>query len=271
MANVLPTEKQAMVISALCEGASMCAVSRMTGIHGDTISRLSVRIGNACASMMDEVMRELPCARLEIDELWTYVGKHQKFVTESDKPEAGDAWIYTALCPDTKAVPCFRVGKRTQEATNAFVSDIAGRMTNRINLSSDGLSMYPPAVEAAFGGEVNYGQIVKSYEASSTEGRYMPPRVESVKRTNLIGEAFRVGTSYVERQNCTARQHVNRLTRLTLGFSKKLENLNAAMGLYFAYYNFVRRHKTIRCTPAMELGVASRLWKVEDLVALAAK
>lgn len=268
MANVLSTEKQATVISALCEGASMCAVSRMTGIHGDTISRLAVRIGNACAEMMHETMRELPCTNLEIDELWTYVGKHQKFVTDADSAEMGDAWIYTALCPDSKAVPCFRVSKRTQEDTNAFVADIASRMSNTINLSSDGLNFYPIAVEAAFGGDINYGQIVKSYEASTTEGRYMPPKVESVKRTNLVGEKFRVCTSFIERQNCTARQHVNRLTRLTLGFSKKLENLKAAMGLYFAYYNFCLRHKTIRCTPAMELGVASRLWTVSDLVAL---
>ena len=268
MANVLPIEKQAIAISALCEGSSIRSVERMTGIHRDTIMRLGVRVGEACRTLMDETMRELPCERIEVDEIWGYVGKKQRNVTYEDNSELGDVWTFVAIDPETKAVPVYRVGKRDAEHTAEFIADVAARTTNRIQLSSDGLKHYVPAVEAAFGGDVDFGTIVKTYRSTETEGRYSPPEIERITRTTVIGEPHRVSTSIVERQNLTMRMHVRRLTRLTNAFSKKLDNFKAAVSLHFAYYNYVKVHSSIRCTPAMALGVSSRLWKVEDLVAL---
>lgn len=268
MANTLSTEKQAVAISALCEGNSIRSVERMTGIHRDTVMRLGARVGMACRDLMDETMRELPCAKIEVDEIWGFVGKKQRNLSETDSLELGDVWTWVAIDPESKAVPSFRVGKREVADANAFIADVASRMTNRIQLSSDGLNAYPGAVEAVFGGDVDYGTIVKTFRTTDGEGRYSPGEIETAKRTTISGEQFRVCTSYVERQNLTMRTHMKRLARLTLAFSKKLENFRAATALHFAYYNFVKVHSTIRCTPAMALGVSSRLWKVEDLVAL---
>lgn len=271
MANKLPIEKQARAISALCEGSSIRSVERMTGIHRDTIMRLGVRVGEACTKLMDETMRELPCEKIEVDEIWGFIGKKQRQKTEEDSPELGDAWTFVAIDPETKAVPSFHVGKRDYLSTRTFMNDVSARMKNRLDLSSDGMSHYVHAVEEAFGGAVDYGQIVKTYEAPDNfEGqrRYSPPQISSVKRTMIEGEEHRVSTSIVERQNLTMRMHCRRLTRLTNAFSKKLDNFKAAVGLHFAYYDFVKVHSSIRCTPAMALGVSSRLWKVEDLVAL---
>ena len=267
MANILSTEKQAIAIGALCEGSSIRSVERMTGIHRDTVMRLGVRVGEACRSLLDETMRELPCTKVEVDEIWGFVGKKQRNVTTDDSADLGDVWTWVAIDPETKAVPIFRVGKRDVSDANAFVADVAARMKNRIQLSSDGLAAYPAAVEAAFGGEVDYSTIVKTF-STSDEGKYSPGQMMTAKRTTVCGENFRACTSYVERQNLTMRLHMKRLARLTLGFSKKLENFKAATALHFAYYNFVKVHSSVRCTPAMALGVSSRLWKVEDLVAL---
>lgn len=267
MANVLSTEKQAIAISALCEGSSIRSVERMTGIHRDTVMRLGARVGEACRDLLDQAMRELPCNKIEVDEIWGFVGKKQRNVTAEDGKEMGDVWTWVAIDPETKAVPVFRVGKRDVSDANAFVADVAARVKNRIQLSSDGLNAYPGAVEAAFGGEVDFGTIVKTF-STSDEGKYSPGQMMTAKRTVISGDEFRVCTSYVERQNLTMRTHMKRLARLTLAFSKKLENFRAATALHFAYYNFVKVHSSIRCTPAMALGVSSRLWKVEDLVAL---
>ena len=269
MANVLPIEKQAIAIGALAEGNSIRSVERMTGIHRDTIMRLGVRVGDACGKLMDETMRELPCRKIEVDEIWGFVGKKDRNVTEEDSRELGSVWTWVAIDPETKVVPVFHVGKREAQDANVFVANVASRMKNRIQLSSDGLAAYANAVDAAFGSEVDYGTIVKSFYSSDLEGKYSPGAMKTATRTAVTGEAFRTCTSYVERQNLTMRLHMKLLSRLTLGFSKKLENFKAATALHFAYYNFVKLHSSIRCTPAMALGVSSRLWKVEDLVALA--
>jgi IS1 family transposase len=268
MPNVLPIEKQAITVGALCEGSSIRSVERMTGVHRDTVMRLGVRVGEACARLMDDAMRELPCEQIEVDEIWGFVGKKQRNVAAEDAPEMGDVWTWVALDPESKAVPAYRVGKRDASDANAFMGDVSARMRNRIQLSSDGLISYPAAVEQAFGSEVDYGTIVKTF-STAEEGRYSPGSMRTAVRTAVIGSEFRVCTSYVERQNLTMRLHMKRLARLTLGFSKKLENFRAATALHFAYYNFVKVHSSIRCTPAMAVGVSSRLWKVEDLVALA--
>lgn len=266
----LSTEKQALAISLLCEGNSIRGTERVTGIHRDTIMRLGVRVGEACRNLLDETMRSLPCAKIEVDEIWGFVGKKQRNVTAEDSADLGDVWTWVAIDPESKVVPSFRVGKRTAEDANAFLADLASRVSNRIQLSSDGHGSYPAAVEAAFGGDIDYGTIVKTFQQGEPEGKYSPGEMTTAKRTTVSGDAFRVCTSYVERQNLTMRTHMKRLARLTLAFSKKLENFQAATAMHFAYYNFCKTHSSIRCTPAMEIGVSSRLWKVEDLVALSA-
>lgn len=270
MANILSNEKKSMAIAALVEGSSIRSVERMTGIHRDTIMRLGVNVGKACQTLMDETMRELPCQKIEVDEIWGFVGKKDRNVKEGDDSSVGSVWTFVAIDPESKAVPSFRVGKRDAASTDAFVSDVSARMKNRIQLSSDGMNHYAAAVEKSFGGEVDYGQIVKTYRSSENEGRYSPPSIEFVTRTAIVGSPERIGTSIIERQNLTMRMHCRRLTRLTNGFSKKLENFQSAIALHFAYYNFVKIHSSIRTTPAMAVGVSSRLWTVQDLVALTA-
>jgi IS1 family transposase len=270
MANILSNEKKSMAIAALVEGSSIRSVERMIGIHRDTIMRLGVNVGKACQTLMDETMRELPCQKIEVDEIWGFVGKKDRNVKEGDDSSVGSVWTFVAIDPESKAVPSFHIGKRDAESTDAFVSDVSARMKNRIQLSSDGMNHYAAAVEKSFGGEVDYGQIVKTYRSSESEGRYSPPKIEFVTRTTLVGSPERIGTSIIERQNLTMRMHCRRLTRLTNGFSKKLENFQAAIALHFAYYNFVKIHSTVRTSPAMAVGVSSRLWTVQDLVALTA-
>jgi IS1 family transposase len=271
MANVLPREKQVAVISALVEGCSMRATERMTGVNRETIGTLLVRVGNGCADLMDEKMRDLGCDRLEIDELWAFVSKKQRHVTsEDDASRVGDTWTYVALDADTKLVPSFLVGKRDAACTQAFISDVASRLRNRVQISTDGLRSYIEAIGAAFAETgVDYAQLHKTYEAEATgPGRYSPPKVIATEKTPVFGEpdADLVSTSYVERQNLTVRMGVRRYTRLTNAFSKKLENHVAATALHFAHYNFVRRHQTLRCSPAMAAGVERTLWSVGDLL-----
>jgi IS1 family transposase len=268
--NKLKPETQEAVISALVEGSSIRSVERMTGVHRDTIMRLGVEVGNKCGALMDGMMQGLSCQRLEVDEVWSFVGKKQRHVQHYDNPnEVGDFWTWVALDADTKLVPAYRVGKRDAETAQAFVCDLASRLTNRIQLSSDGLRLYIEAVEAGFGGDVDYAQIVKSYEAEPVgAGRYSPPKVSSVDKTLMVGNPNmdKVSTSYVERQNLTLRMSQRRFTRLTNAFSKKADNLKAAVSLHFGYYNLVRRHKTLGTTPAVAAGVTDHQWTIWELL-----
>jgi|SRR5215510_5836178 len=273
MANHLPTEKKLAVLGALVEGCSIRSTERLTGVHRDTITKLLVRVGEGCASILDEKMRDLYCVRLELDELWAFVGKKQRHVTaEDDAGRVGDQWTYVAIDADTKLIPSFLVGKRTAENTNAFVSDVAARLSNRVQISTDGLKMYVDAITAAFGSDqIDYAQIVKSYEADAVgPGRYSPPKVASTEKTPIFGQpiAEYVSTSYVERSNLSMRMGMRRFTRLTNAFSKKLENHCAAVALYLAHYNFVRTHRTIRMPPALAAGVATHQWELAELLAV---
>jgi IS1 family transposase len=274
MSNVLPRCKQVAVINALVEGCSIRSTERMTGVHRDTICRLLVAVGDGCADLLDTTMRDLPCERLEIDELWAFVGKKQRHVRKSDDAaRVGDTWTYLATCATTKVVPTFFVGKRDTANTDAFIADLAKRLRARVQISTDGLRMYVGAIDRAFGSDgVDYAQIVKSYEAEATgPGRYSPPKVTSTEKTPVFGApiAEHVSTSYAERNNLTIRMGVRRYTRLTNAHSKKLENHVAATALHFAHYNFVRRHQTLRVSPAMAAGVAPTLWSMDELVAAA--
>lgn len=274
MANQLGKEKQATIIASLCEDASIRAIERMTGVHRDTIMRLGLRVGHACGEVHDATMRNIPSKRLEVDEIWGFVGKKEKAVTKLDDPaRTGDAWTFCAIDPESKAVPGYHVGKRDFPSTLAFISDLAERTVDRIHLSSDAMKSYQSVVEQVYGAEVDYGQIVKTYghqEAHDLSRRYSPPGLVTVRRNPVFGDPDPrfICTSYIERQNLTVRMHCRRLTRLTNAFSKKWENFQAAVSLHFAYYNFVKIHSTIRCTPAMALGVTDHVWTVADLVNL---
>lgn len=269
MANVLPTHKQVAVIRALTEGCSVRSVERIVGVSRETVLSLLVRVGEGCADLMNETMRDLDADRFEVDEIWGYVGKKQRHVREGDSDEVGDAWTYVAIEAETKLIPSFLIGKRTQANTNAFIADLAGRTQNRVQISTDGLAQYKEAIARAFGDDVDYGQIVKSYEAEPIgPGRYSPPKVSEITKKSVYGEPDEdfISTSYVERQNLTMRMQIRRMTRLTNAFSKKLRNHKAATALHFANYNFARKHGTLRVSPAMAAGVSDTLWDTEQLV-----
>ncbi len=270
MANVLNTDKQIAVIGALAEGSSIRSIERIMGVHRDTIMRLGVKVGQGCAAVMDSKMRNLPCNRLEMDEIWGFVGKKDRNVRMGDDAAVGSVWTFCAIDAETKLVPAFKVGNRDTATAKAFVQDVADRMAYRVQISTDGLTAYVAAMESAFGGDVDYAQIIKIYghEEVSNNRRYTAPEFVSSEKKIFVGnpDVRLISTSYVERLNATTRLHMRRLTRLTLAFSKKRENFEAAVALHFAYYNFVKRHSTIRCTPAMAAGVTGSFWSVGDLV-----
>lgn len=270
MANVLNLDKQITIIGALAEGSSIRSIERITGVHRDTIMRLGVRIGQGCAVMMDATMRDLPCTRLEMDEIWGFVGKKAKSVAKGDDAKGiGDVWTWCAIDADTKLVPAFMVADRSQQAANAFLADVASRMAYRVQISTDGFRAYTEAVQKSFGNDVDYGKIIKVYGTHEFgERRYSTPGVLFSEKKIQTGRPNYdlISTSYVERLNATTRLHMRRLTRLTLAFSKKRENFEAAVGLHFAYYNFVKRHSTLRCTPAMAAGIARTQFSVGELL-----
>jgi IS1 family transposase len=271
MANVLSKDKQSAVIGALAEGSSIRSIERITGIHRDTIMRLGVHVGKGCEMLLDSKMQDLGCRYLQFDEVWGFIGKKERHLSVGDDAEMGDVWTYCAIDAETKLVPTFKVGKRNRATTTAFVQDVASRLRNRVQISTDALHGYIEAVEQSFGADVDYGQIVKVYthdDAQHPERKYSAPHFASAMRRPIAGnpEMELVSTSHIERLNATTRLHVKRLSRLTLAFSKKLENFKAAVALHFAYYNLVRRHNTLRCTPAMAAGIERDFWTVENLV-----
>lgn len=274
MANILPFEKQVIAVHSLCEGSSIRSIERMTGIHRDTIMRLGVKVGEACQELLDEKMRNLELSEIEVDEIWGFIGKKQKNVKENEK-ELGDVWTFIAIDSTTKLIPSHVVGKRDSYHANMFMEDLASRVTNRPQISSDCLVAYREAVERGFGSSANYGQIVKTYSVTNPSKeatvRYSPSEVVKVEKTVIAGNPNidTITTSHVEKQNHTLRMHCRRLTRLTNAFSKKLENFKAAVALNFAYYNFVKIHGSLRCTPAMAAGISNNIWKMSDLVELA--
>lgn len=270
----LKTEQKIAVTAALAEGNSIRSIERMTGIHRDTIMRLGVRIGQGCARLLDEKMRGLDCKRLELDEIWGFIGKKMRHVKEDDDPTFGDVWTYCAIDADTKLVPSFHVSStRDHENTNAFLRDLASRLNNRVQISTDAMGAYEEAIEFAFGSQVDYAQIVKSYASEdrkydNPERKYSPTRITASKKNWIQGspDPNLVSTSYVERLNASTRLHVRRLSRLTLAFSKKFENFEAAVALNFASHNFVKTHRSLKMTPAMAAGVERDFWSYGDLV-----
>jgi IS1 family transposase len=272
MANNLNLDKKITAVSMLAEGSSIRSIERITGVHRDTIMRLGVRVGQQCAKLADGKMRGLNCANIECDEIWGFIGAKRKNAERAGV--FGDVWTFVALDSDTKLIPSFVVGKRDMYHTKAFMDDLAGRMTNRVQISTDAMTAYPEAIERAFGSEVDHGVLIKTYSVShlgnfkEAASRYSPAEVVKTERTVVSGmpNIKQISTSHVEKQNHTLRMHCRRLTRLTNAFSKKIENFEAAVSLNFAYYNFCKIHGAIRCTPAMEAGVEKSQWSVAELV-----
>ena len=270
--NVLSPDKQLAVLSSLVEGCSIRATSRLTGVHKTTILSLLVDVGARCASLLDRQIRGITCAAVECDEIWTFIAKKERRLTDDDRllhPDYGDMYTFVAFDPTTKLVPSFVVGKRDGVTTLHFMQDLRQRVVGRVQISTDGFSPYVEAIDRTFGADAGYAQIIKVYEAGEAgSGRYAPPHVVEMIEKIIAGAPAqeRICTSYVERNNLTIRMQLRRFTRLTNAFSKKYENLKAALALHFWHYNFCRIHSSIRVTPAMEAGITNRVWDLAELL-----
>jgi hypothetical protein len=272
--NRLSIEKRTQIIGMLVEGNSLRATSRLADVSINTVTKLLVDLGEACAAYQHATLRNLSCKRVQVDEIWSFCYAKQKNVITAKAPVngAGDVWTWTAICADTKLAPSWLVGGRDAEAANMFIADIASRMASRIQLTSDGHGPYLQAVEDAFGANVDYAMLVKVYgSAPEPQKRYSPATCVGCRHQKVTGkpDEKHISTSFVERQNLTMRMSMRRFTRLTNGFSKKVENHAHAVALHFMYYNFGRIHKTLRVTPAMQAGVADHIWTLEEIVRLA--
>jgi IS1 family transposase len=267
----LSAEKKLAVISALVEGNSIRSISRMTDVDRNTITSLLVRTGDYCNDLLDGTMRNLRCGYVQCDEIWTYVGKKQRHVAAGDSPEVGDQWVFVAMDAQTKLVPVHTVGKRTEETTWYFIDELAKRLANRIQLTTDGFHFYNRTVEDAFGAEIDFAQLIKlygQYGQHDADAKYSPsPIVEVISKVrNGDPNPDHICTSHIERQNLTMRMQMRRFTRLTNAFSKKLTNLKAACALHFAHYNFCRVHSSLRVTPAMAAGLTTEVWPLTALL-----
>jgi len=271
--NRLSTTKKVAVISALVEGCSVRSTSRLTGVAKGTILRLLASVGRACADYQDTAIRNVAAKRVQIDEIWSFVGAKRKNVTAENtaRGAVGDVWTFVAIEAQSKLVLSWLVGLRDAGCATEFMQDVAGRLANRIQLTTDGHKMYLSAVDDAFGGEIDYSMLVKLYGASDAEKRYSPAVCLGCIQQPVSGDPDpkHVSTSYIERQNLTMRMNIRRFTRLTNAFSKKIENHAHSIALFYMHYNFVRVHQTLRVTPAMEAGLTSRAWSIQDIVELA--
>ncbi len=272
--NRLDIQKRAQIIGLLVEGNSLRAASRLADVSINTVTKLLVDVGMAAMSYQDEHLRNLPCKRIQVDEIWAFVGAKQANASPEQKAQGwGDIWTWTAICADTKIIPCWLVGPRNLEAAKYFLEDLSLRLKDRVQLTSDGWGGYKQAVDRAFGEEIDYAQLVKVYASVVTGGpsRYSPPPCVGAEKHAVIGRPVKrdVSTSYIERSNLTMRMNMRRFTRLTNAFSKKVENHAHAVSLHFMYYNFGRIHKSLRVTPAMAAGVADHVWSLEEIAALA--
>ena len=270
----LTTEKRAMVIRCLVEGNSIRSTVRMTGVSKKAVTKLLVDLGRVCAEYQDRTFRNLKLSNLQCDEIWSFVGSKEKNVPAQSKGQygRGDVWTWTAIDRDTKLIPCWRVGLRNADDAALFIDVLAGRLLGTPQITTDGLKVYISAIKESFGEFVDYAQLVKIYglPEAGTEARYSPSRIIGAEMHRISGEPDpkQVCTSHVERQNLTMRMGMRRFTRLTNGFSKKVENHEAAIAVHFMYYNFARIHQTLRVTPAMAAGVTDHAWEIEDVIAL---
>lgn len=272
--NKLPTEKRVQILNMLVEGSSMRSISRVVGVSINTVTKLLVEAGEVCAAYHDANVRDVKASRVQCDEIWSFCyAKAKNVETAKAAPqEAGDVWTWTAIDADSKLIVSYLVGGRDSEYAIEFMDDVASRLANRVQMTTDGHKAYLEAVEGAFGGDVDYAQLVKMYgnAPESMKGRYSPADCTGIKKRRVEGNPRKedVSTSYVERQNLTMRMSMRRFTRLTNAFSKKIDNHIHMLSLYFVHYNFCRIHKTLKVTPAMAAGVSNALYDMEWVVGL---
>jgi len=272
--NKLDHAKRVQILAMLCEGSSMRSISRVADVSINTVSKLLVEAGEAALILHDETVKNVKASRVQCDEIWSFCyAKDKNVKTAKDAPEgAGDVWTWTAIDADTKLIVSYFVGDRSGQSAIALMDDLRSRLSNRVQLTTDGHKAYLEAVEGAFGADVDYAQLVKLYGnigGKTADVRYSPAECTGIIKNRIEGnpDIKHVSTSYVERQNLTMRMSMRRFTRLTNGFSKKLDNHIHALALYFVFYNFTRIHKTLRMSPAMAAGIADRLWSLDDVIA----
>ena len=276
--NTLPIEKRVQIVSLLVDGMSMRAVSRVANVSINTVTKLLADVGAACSDFQDKTMRDLTLTNVQVDEIWAFIGAKQKNVPADADPARGlgDCYTFTAIDRATKLMPCYMLGYRTAECAGQFMQDLASRLAGRVQLTRDGLKSYPDAVEKAFGCDVDYAVLNKTYEGGpmvvEAKRRYSPAVCVGATKIVVNGspEVKMISTSHVERANLTMRMGMRRFTRLTNGFSKKIEMHMHAVSLHFMHYNFARIHKSLKVTPAMEAGIASHVWSIEEIVRLVA-
>ena len=272
--NKLSRQSRSQILHMLVEGNSIRAITRMTGVSKNTVTKLLIDAGKACMAYHDENVRDVKSKRVQVDEIWSFTYAKQKNVAHAKAaPDgAGDTWTWTAIDADSKMILSYFIGGRDGECAMWFIDDLRARLANKVQLTSDGHKAYLEAVEGAFGADIDYAQLVKVYGASpeSMKGRYSPADCVGISKRRVEGnpDPKHVSTSYVERQNLTMRMHMPRFTRLTNGFSKKVENHAYAVALHFMYYNFVKIHSSLKMSPAMAAGLTDRLWEMDDLVNL---
>lgn len=273
--NKLSTEERTRVVKALLEGNSLRSTTRMTGVHRTTILKLLVELGTVCAEYQDRTLRNLPCKRIQADEIWSFVYAKEKHCSPEMKAAgAGDCWVWVGMDADTKLVVSWLAGTRDAGCAHDFMQDLASRLAHRVQLTTDGHHAYLTAVEGAFDNDIDYARLIKQYgpsvEGVGTAKRYSPPECIGTKTKVVSGDpdAAHISTSYIERQNLTMRMAMRRFTRLTNGFSKKIENHIAQLALHYMFYNFGRIHQTLRITPAMAAGVSDHVWSVEEIIGL---
>jgi IS1 family transposase len=274
--NILPLTKRIAVVAALVEGNSIRATCRMTGVAKGTVLKLLVDLGHACEAYHRRTVFKVKSRRIQCDEIWSFCYAKAKNVPANMRglPGVGDVWTWTAMDADTKLMVSWLLGERDAECAAEFIGDLASRLANRVQLTTDGYRVYLNAVEDAFGSEIDYAILVKLYgEAPEAEKRYSPAQCLGARKEVVTGfpERKHISTSFVERSNLTMRMSMRRFTRLTNAFSKKVENLEAAVALHFMHYNFARVHQTLRVTPAMEAGIADHVWSLEEIVGLLEK
>lgn len=273
MANKLPLETRVRILGMLCEGSSMRSISRLCDVSINTVAKLLADAGEACLALHDEKVRGVTASRIQCDEIWSFVYAKAKNVKDAKAApdHAGDVWTWTALDADTKLMVSYFVGDRSGASAMIVMDDLQARLSNRVQLTTDGHNAYLDAVDTAFGGEIDYAVLEKVYGTDPTapKGRYSPPVCKGARKHVISGDPDKaeISTSYVERSNLSIRMQNRRFTRLTNAFSKKLDNHIHALALYFAFYNFCRIHKTLRITPAMAAGITDKLWTLEDIIA----
>ncbi|HMH18176.1 MAG TPA: IS1 family transposase [Burkholderiales bacterium] len=274
--NRLGLQDRARIIGCLTEGMSMRATTRLCDVSINTVTKLLVDVGTACDLYQNETLRNLPCKRVQVDEIWSFCGMKEKNVPPMRRGELGygDVYTWVAIDADTKLVPSWLIGQRWLEYAKLFIDDLASRMANRVQLTSDGHTPYLTAVEGSFGRNIDYAMLVKLYSNPATNiesRRYSPGECCGARKNAVCGnpDEKHISTSFVERQNLTMRMHMRRFTRLTNGFSRKVENHCCAVALHYMFYNFARIHKTLRVTPAMQAGISDHVWTLEEIAALA--